>query len=230
MDRSILREQPASPSNNTIQSRAFLMLLLALSLFAIAEASYGYWCYPYFGDSACNRYSIPVNLLLDLTFFMLVVLVFDRPWSWLALFSLVASLIYTISGLIFGWFAPLVVHTFPSFHLTGILPYLVAVFAQLGIIGLMRIFIPAAILRGLVRGSWQNIHLFNALAYGVVMAGLAEAYVAGIFTIAYFVQPGSVSPGSIFTFFDLMSTLISAVTIWVAILLGKSIRARQATI
>lgn len=159
MRSSIFREQPARSSNNAT-SQAFLILLLALALFAIAEASYGYWCYPYFGESACNRYSVPVNVLLDLTFYMLVVLVFDRSWSWLVLFSLGASFIYILSGFVFGWLAPLLVPTLPSFHATGLWSFLAAVLARLVFIGLLRIFIPAAILRGFFRCRWQNIHLF----------------------------------------------------------------------
>ena len=91
---------------------------------------------------------------------------------------------------------------------------------------LIQVLVPAAILRGLLRGDVQRITLKSAALFGVIMGVVFAVFMAGLFWLASVIQAGSVAPGYIFSWSDFLSALTLGLAAFLGVLLGKRLRAK----
>ena len=221
MDQSLTLAQPARPPVRLLRLPAFWLGLLALLLLGIFESRFIAWCWPVYGESACTRYSLPLNFVLDLAFFLLVALVFDRSWWAVLLAGLLAVVVYHAGSL---------VRVLPGGSsgeglaqaATSLAGWLFMALFQ----ALLRFILPAAILRVLVRRAGE-LSSRTAILFGTLVAAYAAAYHIALFGGAAIVSPGSVAPGYIFTPLDLLGALLTGLAAWLAVLIGRAVRVRQ---
>ena len=224
MDQALSLVQPARPPGRLIQTPAFWLGFLALLLLGIFESRFIAWCWPTYGESACGRYSLPLNFVLDLAFFLLVVLVFDHAWWAVLLVSVVALEVYHAGNLVRA--LPGVFGGEGQPFLTQAASFLAGWAIMTLIQTLLRFLVPAAILRWLARRS-GGLSSRAAVLFGVSVAAFAAAYHIALFGGAAIVSPGSVAPGSIFTPLDLLGALLTGLAAWLAVLIGRAVRVRQ---
>jgi len=224
MDQALSLAQPARPPARLARLPAFWLALLALLLLGIFESRFIAWCWPTYGESACGRYSLPLNFVLDLAFFLLVVLVFDHAWWAVLLVSVVALEVYHAGNLVRA--LPGVFGGEGQPFLTQAASFLAGWAIMTLIQTLLRFLVPAAILRWLARRS-GGLSSRAAVLFGVSVAAFAAAYHIALFGGAAIVSPGSVAPGYIFTPLDLVGALLTGLAAWLAVLIGRAVRVRQ---
>lgn len=204
------------------RSRPFLLVTLAILLLAVVEKGVSAWCYSDYGVDICSGFSLPLNFFLDLAFVTLAVLVFDGPSDRLMLSALGASLVYHAGGVISGWFSPVSDPT--GFNIVGLaLPVFLG---QTVLMAVMRILIPAGILRYLTRGSWRRINALISLKFGLFLVLLSASMIAILFVLAARAAPGTSATGFVLTTENVAGALLSVLAVWLAAMLGKQIRER----
>jgi apolipoprotein N-acyltransferase len=217
-------EQIPNRDSSSFPTRPFVFLLLALVVMAGVSHWFTAWCWSRFGESACGRYVLPIDFLMSLVIFALVALVFDQRWGRLIICtivisaamyvgSLVARLIYTATAM--PW------DSIPVF-----LRYLQGALTRMIYLALVQALIPAAILRGVMRGDAQRITLKSSALFGLVIGVIFTVFMTGLFWLASVIQTGSVAPGYIFTWNDLLSALTLSLAAYLGALLGKRLRIR----
>ena len=202
--------------------RPFLLLLLALAVLAGASLWLTAWCWPRYGERACSLYVQPVDFLMSLAIFALVTLVFDQSWGKLVLYSIAISAAVILGSLaarlIFTALA-LPFHSFPDF-----LSFLGSTLVRLLYLAAIQTFIPAAILRGLLRRDAQRITLKSAAIFGVILGAVYAIFITALFGLAAVLQPGSVAPVYNFTWTNMLSALTLGLAAFVGVLVGKRLR------
>ena len=207
-----------------LPTKPFLLLLLALAVLAGASVYLTAWCWPRYGEQACGRIVLPVDFLMTLVILTLVAMVFDQPWGKLVLYSIVISAAVVLGSL----FARMIytASALPIQSMPDLMRYLATVLMRLLYLALIQTFVPAAILRLLLRREAQRITLKNAALYGVILGVLYAAFTTAVFGLAAIIQPGSVAPGSIFNWNNLLSALTMGLAAFLGVLLGKRLRAK----
>lgn len=204
--------------------KPFLFLLLALLVTSGVSVWFTGWCWPRYGESACGRYVMPVDFLMSLVIMALVTLIFDQKWVRLILFGLLIGAVMIAGGLIARW-----IHSAPASPIPGYLNFLQYIFGLLLRLiypNLIQVLVPAAILRGLLRGDVQRITLKTAALFGVIMGAVFTIFMAGLFWLASVIQTGSVAPGYVLSWNDLLSALTLGLAAILGVLLGKALRVR----
>ena len=220
MERSLSIPQVIQSPIRFSRSRPFLLVTLAILVLAVIEKGLSPWCYSDYGSGICSGLSLPLNFFLDLAFFILVVLVFDGPFDRLMLSALAASLVYHAGQVMGGWFAPAVDPV--GINFAG--SFLPVFLGQTVLVAVMRILIPAGILRYLTRGSWQNINALNALKFGFFLVLLSGSMIAILFALAGMAAKGATTTGFVLTAGNVAGALLSLLAVWLAAMLGKRIR------
>jgi hypothetical protein len=214
--------EPPSQELNPLPLKSFLLLLLALAVLAGLSLWLTAWCWPRYGESACGRIVLPVDFLMSLAIFALVTLVFDQRWVRLVLYSIAIS-----AAVVFGSLIARMVYTataLPFQNLPDFLRYLEAALVRLLYLALIQIFVPAIILRLWLRREAQRINLNNAAMYGLIVGLLYTLFTTALFWLASIIQPGSVAPGSIITWNNLLSAPTLGLAAFLGVLLGKKLR------
>jgi len=220
MERSLAIPTAIQTPIRFSRSRPFLLVTLAILVLAVMEKGLSPWCYSEYGTGICSGLSLPLNFFLDLAFFFLVVLVFDGPFDRLMLSALAASLAYHAGQVMGGWFAPAVDPV--GINLAG--SFLPVFLGQTVLVAVMRILIPAGILRYLTHGSCQNINALNALKFGLFLVLLSAGMIAILFALAAMAAKGAATTGFVLTVENVAGALLSVLAVWLAAMLGKRIR------
>ncbi len=147
--------EPEDQTIHNLPRKPFLLLLLALAALAGVSLWFTAWCWPRYGESACGRYVLPIDLLMSLVIFALVTLVFDQRWGKLALYRCSSAW----SSLPAVW-SPACFYTataIPFRSLPDLLCFLQASLLRLIYLVLIQTFVPAALLR-LLTGGGKTYH------------------------------------------------------------------------
>jgi hypothetical protein len=223
MERSLAIPTTLSSPLRLSRSRPFLVVSLAILLLGVVEKGLSTWCYSDYGAGICGGFSLPLNFFLDLAFITLVVLVFDGTSDRLMLSALATSLVYHAGQVMGGWFAPapdLIGLNFVGSSLPVFL-------GQTVLLAVMRILIPAAILRLLTRGNWRHINALNAFKFGLSLVLLSAGMIAILFALAALATPGAAATGFVLTRENVAGGLLSVLAVWLAAMLGKRLRERE---
>jgi hypothetical protein len=220
MDTPLPLAQPTRPPARLARLPAFWLALLALVLLGLLEHTFITWCWPRYGESACTRFSLPLNFLLDLAFFVLVVLVFERRWRDVLLVGLLGVTAYQAGAMVRALGGGLAGEGQPFFVSAAAL--VAAWLVRTLFLALLRVVIPAAILRWLARRAGGLTNRSSVL-FGATMAAFAAVYHIALFGGASIVSPGSVAPGYIFTPLDLLGALLTGLAGWLAVVIGRRI-------
>jgi len=222
MEHSLTIPTLFQPSFRLSRSRAFLFVSLAVLLLAVVEKGLPAWCSLDSGAGICSGFSLGLNFFLEMVFITLVVLIFDGPSDRLLLYALAASLVYHAGMVIGGWIAPVSDPTGLNIVRSSMPVFL----GQTVLVAVMRILIPAGILRYLTRGSWYGINALSALKFGLFLVLLSASLIAMMFTLATLAAPGAATTGFVLTVENVSSALLSLLAVWVAAMFGKQIRER----
>ena len=217
-------QEPQSAHIKHLPTKPFLLLLLGLAMLAGVSLWLTAWCWPRYGEQACGRIVLPVDLLMSLVIFALVTLVFDQRWGKLVLYAILIS-----SAIVVGSLVARLIYTslaLPFQGLPDFLRYLESALIRLIYLALIQVLIPAAILRGLLRGDGERITLANAASYGAIVGVLYALLTTALFGLAAVLQPGSVAPGYIFSLNNLLSALVLGLAAFLGVLTGKALGKR----
>ena len=130
--------------------------------------------------------------------------------------SLVARLLYTASAM-------------PWDSIPVLLYYLQGALTRMIYLILVQALIPAAILRGYLRGDVNRITLKSAALFGVIIGIVFTVSMAGLFWLVSIIQTGSVTPVFILTWNDFLSALTLGLAAFLGVLAGKWLRSRTRT-
>jgi hypothetical protein len=214
--------QPEAQTTHIFPTKPFLLLLLVLAALAGASLYLTAWCWPRYGEQACGRIVLPIDFLMSLAIFILVTLVFDQSWIRLALYSIVIAL-----GIVFGSLLARMTYTataIPFQSLPDFLRYLESTLLRMLYLALVQIFVPATILRLLTQREVGRITPKSAAVFGVILGALFVLFMTALFGLAAILQPGSVAPGYIFTWDNVLSGLTLGLAAFLGALAGRKLR------
>ena len=215
-------EQSLSSRVSPLQVKPFLLLLLALAVLAGVSLWLTAWCWPRYGESACGRIVLPVDFLMSLVIFTLATLVFDQRWVRLVLYSIAIGAAVVLGSLVARMIYTATAVPFQSF--LELLRFLAAALLRLLYLALVQVLMPAAFLRGLLRRDAGRISYKNAALFGLVVGLVYAIFITALFWLASIIQPGSVAPGYIFTWSNMLSALVLGLAAFLGVLLGKKLR------
>jgi phosphoglycerol transferase MdoB-like AlkP superfamily enzyme len=220
--KDIAMQEPQSPGLNPVSLKPFLLLLLALAVLAGVSLWLTAWCWPRYGESACGRYVLPIDFLTSLVIFALVALVFDQSWGRLIAFAIVISFATYVGSLVARLFytAP----AMPWYSVPVFLRYLQGALTRMIYLILIQALIPAAILRGYLRGDAEHITLKSAALFGVIIGVVFTVSMTGLFWLVSVIQTRSVTPDFFFPWNDFLSTLTLGLAAFLGVLAGKRLR------
>jgi hypothetical protein len=219
-----LTNQPETQTINHVPTKPFLLLLLALAALAGISLWFTAWCWPRYGESACGRYVLPIDFLMSLVIFALVTLVFDQRWGKLIAYAVVISFATLVGSLIAR-----LLYTAPAMPWDSIpvlLYYLQGALTRMLYLVLVQALLPAALLRGYLRGDVNRITLKSAALFGLIIGVTFTVSMAGLFWLVSLIQTGSVMPGFYFTWNDSLSALTLGLAGFLGVILGKRLRTR----
>jgi hypothetical protein len=214
--------QPEPQTTHLFPTKPFLLLLLVLAALAGASLYLTAWCWPRYGEQACGRIVLPVDFLMSLAIFTLVTLIFDQGWGKLVLYSFVTS-----AAIVLGSMVARQIYTGTALPFQGssdFLRYLESALLRMLYLALIQTFVPACILRLLTRREVGRIRPKSAAVFGVILGSLFVLFMTALFGLASVLQPGSIAPGYIFTWDNVLSGLTLGLAAFLGALIGKKLR------